>query len=131
MIKLLQRSQRLETENTQVAVEASTDRRLYAIDEEIVMSLQIANRGGIPATLSFESAQRYDLIVFRGEHMVWRWSGNKLFASRPTAITLRGGEARKFTERVRAKALGKGEFDLIGFLTCTPPLHAECTFAIA
>jgi hypothetical protein len=100
------------------------------MDERIVVTLTLANEGTHILRLDFETAQRYDLLVFRGERMVWRWSENKLFAQLTGQLTLRPRESRQFDQTIWAKSLGRGDYDVIAFLTTTPPLHGETSFVI-
>ena len=111
-------------------VEIRTNRPVYTLDERITVTLTLANESAHALRLGFESAQRYDLLVFRAERMVWRWSENKLFAQVPGRLTLGPGDSRAFEQVIWAKSLGRGEYDVIAFLTTAPPLHGETSFAI-
>ena len=80
-------------------VQLGIDRPSYSPGSELQAILRVVNRSGIPVTLEFPSAQRYDLfIVGRDGEEVARWSAEQAFAQVLGEETLEPGETLEFEE---------------------------------
>jgi hypothetical protein len=60
--------------------EASLPKQTYKAGEPVPVSVGVTNTGSGPVSLTFNSGQRYDLVIRRprGDE-VWRWSYDKAF----------------------------------------------------
>jgi hypothetical protein len=52
----------------------------YAVREPIVMTLIVRNTTDRTLNLTFPTAQRYDFIVRKGQHILWQWGHERMFA---------------------------------------------------
>lgn len=77
--------------------EASMPKASYFAGEEVTVMLTATNTGGAPASLTFRSGQRFDLIIRRprGDE-VWRWSHDKAFIQIIQTVTVQPQESLGF-----------------------------------
>jgi hypothetical protein len=76
----------------------SSDRAAYAVGQPVKLTLTVENTGGAPLVVTTPTAQLYDFAVFRGGQEVWRWSGDRGFATQIMEWTLAPGQRREFSE---------------------------------
>lgn len=86
-------------------IQVEVDRKAYGPGDTIRMHLTAYNRTGQPLLLHFNTAQRFDFVLRRGEdglrsEPVWRWSRDRFFtqAAGTERLTEEGGEMA-FTAR--------------------------------
>jgi len=63
-----------------LALSITLDAGSYAVGEKIGVRIVVRNLTGRELGLTFPTAQRYDLIVRRGEGVVWQFSSDMMFA---------------------------------------------------
>lgn len=107
-----------------------TDKEEYKVNEPVRISLKILNCSADPVRLRFNSAQRYDLIVYRNGEEIWRWSSDKVFAMTLGSLMLKPGEGRKYAEIFDTSGIAAGSYKLVGIIMSSPQLKAECTFRV-
>lgn len=78
--------------------EASMPKPNYYAGEEVTVALSVTNTGGAPASVTFRSGQRFDLIIRRprGDE-VWRWSHDKAFIQIVQTIMVQPQETLAFS----------------------------------
>ena len=113
-----------------VIVTVQTDKEEYKVNEPVLISLKILNRSSDPIRLRFNSAQRYDLIIYRDGKEVWRWSSGKVFAMALGSLLLKPKEERKYTEIFDTSEMAAGDYKLVGIIMSSPQLRANCIFRI-
>ena len=113
-----------------VEVEARTGRSQYRAGDEVEVSVTVNNKGPGPVELTFASSQRYDFLLLEDGEEVWRWSRDKMFAMVLGHLLLEPGEGQTYTETWRLGGVPRGEYELVGVVTCQPPLRATCTFTV-
>ena len=81
-----------------IRYEASMPKPAYNAGEEVTVALAVTNTGGAPASMTFRSGQRFDLIIRRprGDE-VWRWSHDKAFIQIVQTVTVQPQETLGFT----------------------------------
>lgn len=110
--------------------QALTDKRKYSVSAAIELRIVARNPSGSIAKLRFDTAQRFDFLIFKAEDMVWRWSRDKLFAMGTSVLEISPHKSVSFSARLPAQKLGRGRYDVIAIVTCDPPMHSECSFEI-
>ena len=113
-----------------IVVTVQTDKEEYRVNEPVLISLKVLNCSADPIKLRFNSAQRYDFIIYRDEKEIWRWSRGKVFAMALGSLLLKPKEERKYTEVFNTSGMAIGNYRLVGIIMSRPQLKAECTFRI-
>lgn len=94
------------------------DRTACAPGATLVATIAVLNDGADPVTLSFPSAQRYELALRDASGAQrWRWSADRTFAMMLAEETLPAGELLTWHERVPMPA-ETGRYELTATL-CT------------
>ncbi len=74
-------SQYAQAETERLKVVLIADKVIYTPGEPIMLTLRVINDASKPISLSFPTAQRFDLLVQNTQgREVWRWSGGRFFA---------------------------------------------------
>lgn len=107
-----------------------TDKAEYSTGERIRLSIEVLNLSSNSTRLDFGSTQRYDFMVFKGNEDFWRWSSDKMFGMILGSLVLRPDEKRSYTEVLETAGISPGNYDLVGIITCRPPLKATSRFSI-
>lgn len=100
----------------------------------VTFSVTLRNPAGITANCTLPSAQIYDVVVWREGRTVWRWSGDKRFASVLTPYALAAGGARTYrarweaTEGALRDTLGNrvspGEYEAVAIFKARPEVQS-------
>lgn len=62
-------------------VGATTDKPVYKFGEPIAMALTVLNQNSKSYQAQFSSSKIYDFLLYNEqEQLVWKWSGDKMFA---------------------------------------------------
>lgn len=62
-------------------VGTTTDKSTYKSGEPIAIALTVLNQNSKPYQAQFSSSQIYDFFLYNDqEQLVWKWSGDKMFA---------------------------------------------------
>ena len=74
-------SQYVQAEPDRLKVVLIADKVIYTPGEPIMLTLRLINDASKPISLSFPTAQRFDLLVQNQQgREVWRWSAGRFFA---------------------------------------------------
>ena len=74
-------SQHVQAETERVKVVLLADNVMYTPGEPIMLTLRVINDTSKPVSLSFPTAQRFDLLMQNHQgREVWRWSAGRFFA---------------------------------------------------
>ena len=74
-------SQYVQAETKRLKVVLIADKAIYTPGEPIMLTLRVINDARNPISLSFPTAQRFDLLLQNTQgREVWRWSGDRFFA---------------------------------------------------
>jgi hypothetical protein len=104
----------------------ATDQPSYQLGAIATFSLAVDNPSDVPLTMTFPSAQLYDLSVLKGDQEVWRWSDERMFATVltdrtfPPGVTLLGRETWDWHGGDGAP-LPPGTYRVVGSLATSPP----------
>jgi len=78
-------------------LDASLSRATFRSGEAIEITLTATNTGAAPLQVTFNSGQRFDLVIRRPRgDAVWQWSSDKAFIQVIQTITLQPGENLTF-----------------------------------
>lgn len=113
-----------------LAIEAHAHHKEYGLTDTIELEIVVRNRTSSAEKLRFESAQRFEILIFRAEDMVWRWSRDKLFAMATSILEIPPRKSIGYSVKVPALKLGLGSYDVIAIVTCDPPLYSECSLEV-
>jgi hypothetical protein len=80
--------------------------------------LHVTNTSSQPVALEFPTSQRYDFIVQSGGAEVWRWSAGQMFSQLVSEETLKPGETRDFTAKLKI-GNRSGRFSVVARLTAS------------
>jgi hypothetical protein len=76
---------------------ASVPEEIIETGRPVDFTLTIRNSGGTPATFSFSTAQRYDVVVWNDDCVeVWRWSRGRAFAQVLTSLSVPTGGTTRY-----------------------------------
>lgn len=114
-----------------IIVEVKTNRKKYKVGEPVRMILKITNNGAVPVELVFNSAQRYDFIVFKNGEEVWRWSRSRMFAMVLGSMVLKPGEPHRYVETWKPTGHTPGKYMVVGIIVSKPPFKTVCEFEIS
>lgn len=106
----------------------ASDRPAYELGATATFTIAVDNPSDAPITLTFPSAQRFDVVVLAedGQTEVWRWSGDRFFAaavterSFPPGLTLLGRESWDWRDQSGAP-IQPGTYQVVGSLATSPP----------
>ena len=74
-------SEYVQAETKRLKVVLIADKAIYAPGEPIMLTLRVINDSQKPISLSFSTAQRFDLLMQNQQgREVWRWSAGRFFA---------------------------------------------------
>ena len=74
-------SQNVQAETERLKVVLIADKVIYTPGEPIMLTLRVINDASKPVSLSFPTAQRFDLLMQNPQgREVWRWSAGRFFA---------------------------------------------------
>ena len=74
-------SQNVQAETERLKVVLIADKVIYTPGEPIMLTLRVMNDASKPVSLSFPTAQRFDLLMQNQQgREVWRWSAGRFFA---------------------------------------------------
>jgi hypothetical protein len=111
---------------TPASLTLKTDKKTYAVNEPIKMTLTVKNTRKDPVTLHFASGQKYDIEIRQGKGRngakVWQWSRGMMFTQMVTAVTLAPGKKQTYTETykpgdARMPPLTPGTYTVIAIVT--------------
>ena len=92
------------------------DKSTYSSGEPVRLTVSVANRGAQPVTLTFRTAQRFDVRVRDAAgREVWRWSAERVFAQAIGEERLEPGGQRRWDVVVR-EALPPGSYTAVASL---------------
>jgi len=107
-----------------VAVSLKTDKKTYAPNEPIKMTISVKNTTKQTVKLPFANGQRYDIEIRRGkEHngeKVWQWAHGKMFTMMLSTLPVPPGKAVVFTETydpAKEKPLSPGTYTITATVT--------------
>jgi hypothetical protein len=108
----------------------TTTKNAYAREEAVDVTLNVMNRGTVPAQLTFPTAQRYDVLIHDAQgRQVWRWSDGKMFAQVLGEETIQPG--RRLVYRVRVRdTLAPGAYRVTGVIPAEQALSASASVRI-
>jgi uncharacterized GH25 family protein len=117
---------------SRLTLQATTEKRQYALGEAVKMKLSLTNAGRRPVTLHFRNGQTFDFIVKRGRQEVWRWSHDKLFTQALQDIAIAADATKSFEatwdqKDTKGAAVSAGRYSVIGVVTATPLLQVAPT----
>ena len=113
-----------------VVVTVQTDKEEYTVNEPVLISLKVLNCSADPIRLRFNSAQRYDFVVYRDGKEVWRWSSGRAFAMALGSLLLKPKEEKEYAEVFNTSGMAAGNYKLVGIIMSSPQLKANCMFRI-
>ena len=109
----------------------------YAPGERATFTLVARNAGTTPVSLTFSSAQRFDLVILEASgREIWRWSQGKVFAQVMGTQTLAPGETISFDAQwdqrdAAGKAVPPGNYTARAWLTARGvPQQAQAPFTV-
>ncbi len=100
----------------------ATDQPSYLVGSTATFTLAVDNPGATPVGATFPSAQIYDIVVYKGESEVWRWSSGRGFAtvivdrSFAPGLTLLGRESWDWRDNA-GTLLEPGAYTVVASLT--------------
>ncbi len=98
--------------------------------------LNVTNPSNEPVYLCFSSAQKYDFIVSKEGHEVWRWSSGRMFAQVLMEETVKPEQTIRFSQTWRYKGnaeikMTPGNYEVVGILHSHPEvISSPVTFQI-
>ena len=98
----------------------TTDKSVYRQGEPIAMALTVLNQGSKTYEAQFASSKIYDFYLYDAEErLVWKWSGDKMFAmalvNRELLSKLPLTYVITFNQTLLSgKQLGPGKYQLVG-----------------
>jgi hypothetical protein len=108
----------------------ASDHPAYGPGSAALVTLAVDNPTEAPITVTFPSAQTYDLVVYSGEREVWRSSAGSAFAAAlaertyPPGVTLLGRENWGWRDN-NGNPLPPGVYRVVGTLTAIAPLSGN------
>jgi Intracellular proteinase inhibitor len=108
----------------------ASDHPTYGPGSAALFTLAVDNPTEAPITMTFPSAQTYDLVVYSGETEVWRSSAGSAFAAAlaeriyPPGVTLLGRERWGWLD-TGGTPLPPGTYRVVGTLTAMAPLSGN------
>ena len=108
----------------------ASDHPTYGPGSAALFTLAVDNPTETPITMTFPSAQTYDLVVYSGETEVWRSSAGSAFAAAlteriyPPGVTLLGRERWGWLD-TGGTPLPPGTYRVVGTLTAMAPLSGN------
>ena len=115
------------TQAAPVVVLLGSNQPSYQLGSVVTFSIAVDNPSNSPVTLSFSSAQQYDIVVLADEIEVWRWSGDRVFAavmmerSFQPGLTLLGRETWDWRDS-NGVPLPPGTYRVVATLAGSPPV---------
>lgn len=107
-----------------VAVNLKTDKKTYAPNEPIKMTINVKNTTKQTVKLPFASGQKYDIEIRRGKERngekVWQWSRGRMFAMMLSTLPVPPGKTIIFTETydpAKEKPLTPGTYTITATVT--------------
>jgi hypothetical protein len=104
----------------------ASDQPVYQVGTAASFTIAVDNPTDAPVTVTFPSAQLYDVAVSDGTREVWRWSADRVFASvlkdrtfQP-GVTLLGRESWDWRDSTGAP-LASGSYRIVGNVATSPP----------
>ena len=79
-----------------VTVILTVGKSTYLPAQPVQLTVTLANPTALEATVELATSQVYDVLIFRGKQLIWRWSEGKAFLQVMSRVTLRPGEARPY-----------------------------------
>ena len=79
-----------------VTVILTVGKSTYLPGQPVQLTVTLANPTAQEATVELATSQVYDVLIFRGQQVIWRWSEGKAFLQVISRVTLRPGEARPY-----------------------------------
>lgn len=130
-------------EQTGYRFEVMLDRSVYYVNAmppgppiipTMEVTLVLSNRKAEPLTLTFDSAQRFDLIIVdKGGSEIWRLSQGRAYRREGETVTIADQwlvkEKVKLADR-KGDPLPDGYYQLKAVLTAQPRLSAEIVFEV-
>ena len=108
----------------------ASDHPAYGPGSAALFTLAVDNPTEAPLTVTFPSAQTYDLVVYSGETEVWRSSAGSAFAAAlaertyPPGVTLLGRERWSWRDN-NDNPLPPSTYRVVGTLTAMAPLSGN------
>ncbi len=103
--------------------EASVPGRSFGAGEPVEVAITVRNSGNSPASLTFSSGQRFDLLVRRprGDE-IWRWSHDKAFIQVIQTVSVRPNDTLTFKgswdqRDYQGRRVDPGIYEIIAFVT--------------
>ncbi len=92
----------------------------------VTWTLTVRNDGEEPATLTFPSGKRGDVVLEDERRQeVYRWSGDRLFTEAVSKVELAPGQALPFTLEEAALSVPPGEYDVVATLAAEPEVGPD------
>ncbi len=86
----------------------------------VTWTVQVRNAGQEPATLTFGSGQRGEVVLAQGAAERYRWSKGKAFTQALSEMSLAPGQAESFELKDDTLELEPGQYDLVASLKSQP-----------
>jgi hypothetical protein len=88
--------------------------------------LKVRNDGREPATLTFPSGKRGDVVLEDDRRQeVYRWSANRFFTQNMYRAEVEAGQEVVFRLEEAALAVAAGEYDVVATLAAEPEVGAD------
>jgi intracellular proteinase inhibitor BsuPI len=103
----------------------ATDAPEYTVGALVTFTVALDNRGEVPVTLTFPSAQLFDIAVLNEQREIWRWSAERDFAQAeterafPSGVTLIGRATWDLRDSSGTTLL-PGRYEIQGSLATIP-----------
>lgn len=111
-------------------VSLEVENKELRLGDKCRVKIKLQNKGRKPFDLEFETSQRFDFILRKGNKMVWRWSSNKLFATIPSVLTIHPNEYIEFKAEFVLPVKEAGTYTLTGTITAKEPLSTTVKIKI-
>jgi hypothetical protein len=92
----------------------------------VTWSLKVRNDGREPATLTFPSGKRGDVVLEDERRQeVYRWSANRFFTETVYRVEVEPGQEVVFRLEEAALAVAAGEYDVVATLAAEPQVGPD------
>jgi hypothetical protein len=92
----------------------------------VTWTLTVRNNGEAPATLTFPSGKRGDVVLEdERRQQVYRWSGDRLFTEAVSTVALEPGQELPFPLEEAKLSVPPGEYDVVATLAAEPEVGPD------
>ncbi len=118
--------QKVEVKKGNIVYTLTTDKAVYAIDDDVDLTFTVTNAGTEDARFDFASTQEYDFIIRQGTTEVARWSLGQTFVqappNQPLTLFLAPGKSFIYAQRWRQRdqdshLVPPGAYEIVGVST--------------